>query len=165
MPSGDDTARRSAVTIGDNVGSGVSRCADRATIDYDSVSGKTVRSGRRLRVLLISYWFPPSNVIGAIRVGHFAKSLLEAGHDVRVLAGENSDDQSLPVPFPADRVIHVQARRRGESLGSIVRVLRRSAPGVTPGFEPPQVASGSASPSPALGGSAEAKLLRLAAHP
>ena len=64
-----------------------------------------------------------------------------------MLAGENSDDQSLPAPFPADRVIHVQARRRGELLGSIVRVLRRSAPGIAPGFDAPQVASGSASPS------------------
>ncbi len=147
MPSGDDMARRSAVTIGDNVESGPSRCAARATIDYDVVSGKTICPGPRLRVLLISYWFPPSNVIGAIRVGHFAKSLLEAGHDVRVLAGENSDDQSLPAPFPADRVIHVQAKRGGDSLGSIVRVLRRSAPGIAAGFEPTQVASGSPSPS------------------
>ncbi len=35
----------------------------------------------------------------------------------------------------------------GDSLGSIVRVLRRSAPGIAPDFELPQVAAGSASPS------------------
>ncbi|MGE0258280.1 MAG: glycosyltransferase [Alphaproteobacteria bacterium] len=146
MPSLNDTARRTEVAINKSVESGGSRRAGGATIERGSVSGKTPGSGRRLKVLVVSYWFPPSNAVGAIRVGHFAKNLHEAGHDVRVLAGDDSDDQSQPALLPADRVTRVAARRGGDSLASMLRVLRRSAAGA--GSAPPQVASGSNSPPP-----------------
>jgi hypothetical protein len=80
-------------------------------------------------VLLVSNWFPPSNVIGAIRVGHFAKSLYETGHDVRVLAAHKPGDQSLPLGIPADRVIYVRAPQGGELLdlfvGPLLKFVRR----------------------------------------
>jgi hypothetical protein len=105
-------------------------------------------SDRRLKVLVVSYWFPPSNAIGAIRVGHFAKRLHEAGHDVRVLAATDFGDQSQPALLPADRVTRVPARSRGESITSLLKVLRRFAPRAAPGSDPPRAAPGSASPPP-----------------
>jgi len=51
----------------------------------------TDRSG--LRILFISYFFPPFNAIGAVRTGQTVRRLLEAGHDVRVISANR---QGLP---------------------------------------------------------------------
>ena len=42
-----------------------------------------------MRVLIVSFAFPPSRIIGAIRVGKTAKYLHRFGHDVRVVAGRD----------------------------------------------------------------------------
>lgn len=91
-------------------------------------------SARHLKILLISNWFPPANVIGAVRVGHFAKSFHAAGHDVRVLAAHTSADPSLPLGIPADRVTYVRAPQTGELVDwfvaptlSFIRGLARTA--------------------------------------
>jgi glycosyltransferase involved in cell wall biosynthesis len=59
-----------------------------------------------MRILFVSYYFPPFNTIGAVRVGKMAKYLEDFGHDVRVIA---ADDQMLPPTLPVeineDRVI------------------------------------------------------------
>jgi hypothetical protein len=89
-------------------------------LDRVAATGENVAPSRPLKVLLVSTWFPPANVIGAIRVGHFAKSFHEAGHDVRVLTAQNPGDQSLPLGLPADRVVYVQAPRSGEMLDRFV---------------------------------------------
>ena len=44
-----------------------------------------------MKILLVSFVYPPSNVIGAVRVGKLVKSLLADGHDVRVLTVRNPD--------------------------------------------------------------------------
>lgn len=38
-----------------------------------------------MRILLISYYFPPYNTIGAVRTGRTAQHLLQLGHELRVL--------------------------------------------------------------------------------
>jgi glycosyltransferase involved in cell wall biosynthesis len=38
-----------------------------------------------MRILLVSYYFPPYNSVGAVRPGKLAKFLEQQGHDVRVL--------------------------------------------------------------------------------
>ncbi len=58
-----------------------------------------------MRILLITFYFPPYNTIGSIRTGKFAKYLHSNGHDVRVLTAESlplPDDLTLEVP--ADQV-------------------------------------------------------------
>ncbi len=45
-----------------------------------------------MRLLIVSYYFPPYNTIGAVRVGKTASLLTQWGHDVRVLC---ADDQPL----------------------------------------------------------------------
>lgn len=52
-----------------------------------------------MRILLVSYDFPPFNCIGAVRVGKTAKYLHLLGHDVRVVC---ADDQPLPKTLPVE---------------------------------------------------------------
>ena len=133
MPSVDDTVQMNALAVDGNVKPASSRRANQAESGRDSMPGNTIAPGRRLKVLLICHWFPLLNVIGAIRVGHFAKSLHEAGHEVRVLTADTPGDQSLPMSLPTDRVIYVRARRGGELAGSLIRVPRGAAPVATSG--------------------------------
>jgi len=59
-----------------------------------------------MRILIVSYWFPPQNTIGAVRVGKFAKFLHLRGHDVRALTALPDDaDRSLPLEIPQSHVI------------------------------------------------------------
>jgi len=76
-------------------------------------------------VLLVSHWFPPTNMIGAVRVGKLAKYLHEAGHDVRVLTANVSDDPSLPLEIPKEQVTYVTACRRREILDPTIRWIRQ----------------------------------------
>lgn len=59
-----------------------------------------------MRILIISYAFPPYNDIGHVRVGKTAKYLARFGHEIRVLTARNQSHQtSLPVEIPAEWVI------------------------------------------------------------
>ena len=57
-------------------------------------------SAPSMRLLLLSYWFPPTNAVGAVRTGKFAKYLHEAGHEVRVVAGPRAAPLTLPLEIP-----------------------------------------------------------------
>jgi len=50
-----------------------------------------------MKVLIVTFRFPPSNFIGAIRVGKLARYLERHGNQVRVLTTDISEDRSLPV--------------------------------------------------------------------
>jgi glycosyltransferase involved in cell wall biosynthesis len=59
-----------------------------------------------MRILIVSYFFPPFNVVGAVRVGKMAKFLHAFGHDVRVLTARDQPLQStLPLEVPAEHVV------------------------------------------------------------
>ena len=61
----------------------------------------------RMKILIISFFFPPYNVIGAVRLGKTAKYLLRMGYDVRVLAAaEIPEPPTLALEIPASRVIY-----------------------------------------------------------
>jgi glycosyltransferase involved in cell wall biosynthesis len=80
-----------------------------------------------MKVMIVTYAFPPTNVIGAIRVGKLARYLHRAGHDLRVLTAEIGEDQSLPLEIPSECVIRTKYRGRRGSLDPLIRWLRRSA--------------------------------------
>jgi glycosyltransferase involved in cell wall biosynthesis len=64
-----------------------------------------------MKILIVSWYFPPVNSIGAVRVGKFARYLVERGHDIGVVAGSNWRlPETTPVDFPLQRVAYAKAR-------------------------------------------------------
>lgn len=62
-----------------------------------------------MRILLISYHFPPYNCIGAVRTGKMAKYLAIHGHQVRVLTATNQPlPRSLSVEIPLEWVTYTR---------------------------------------------------------
>ncbi len=58
-----------------------------------------------MKILIVSWYFPPSNTIGANRLGHIARDLLASGHDVQVLTAANPPySQTMDLVFPPERV-------------------------------------------------------------
>jgi glycosyltransferase involved in cell wall biosynthesis len=58
-----------------------------------------------MRVLLIAWYFPPHNDVGALRTGAFARFLRANGHDVHVLtAVRAASDNSLQIPIDPDGI-------------------------------------------------------------
>ena len=51
---------------------------------------------KKKRILIISYYFAPQNVIGAVRPTKLAKYLARMGHEVTVIAGGGLDGQIDP---------------------------------------------------------------------
>lgn len=80
----------------------------------------------KLRVLFVSFTFPPYNAVGAIRTGKTAKYLASFGHDVRVLSARDQDlgDPTLPLEIAPERV----AFTRWLDPRAPVRRLRRGHP-------------------------------------
>lgn len=83
-----------------------------------------------MRILLVSYFFPPYNTIGAVRVGKTAKYLRELGHEVRVLTARDQPLQpTLPTEVPEADVIRtpwINVNRPAELLlGGRRRVAAR----------------------------------------
>ena len=52
-----------------------------------------------MKILIISYYFPPYNTIGAVRVGKIAKYLRRHGNQVKVISALN---QPLPLGLPVE---------------------------------------------------------------
>jgi glycosyltransferase involved in cell wall biosynthesis len=66
-----------------------------------------------VKILIISWHFPPTNAIAAIRLGKFAAYLSGVGHDVRVLTVEPSAaDRSLAVEVDETHIERTPASRR-----------------------------------------------------
>ena len=59
-----------------------------------------------MKILVVSWYMPPFNTMGALRVGKFCKFLDQMGHEVRVLScADVPYEQSLPVEMPEDRIV------------------------------------------------------------
>ena len=60
-----------------------------------------------MKILLVSYFFPPFNVIGAVRVSKLAEYWLLKGHDVMVLSAKSQPlSTNLDSKFPKNRIIY-----------------------------------------------------------
>jgi glycosyltransferase involved in cell wall biosynthesis len=77
-----------------------------------------------MRVLIVAFAFPPSNVVGAIRVGKLARYLQLHGHDLRVLTTDIGGDRSLPLEIPKEQVVYTDYRQREYWLDLILRPFR-----------------------------------------
>src|ERR1700756_5418863 len=78
-----------------------------------------------MRVLIVTFAFPPSNVIGAVRAGKLARYLDHRGHDVRALTTDIVDDRSLPLEIPRERVIYTEYQQTKDWVGQVMRPWRR----------------------------------------
>lgn len=60
-----------------------------------------------MRLLLVSWYFPPANTIAAVRIGRLAKFLVEQGHDVRVISARDlPHPATLQVEVPGELVTY-----------------------------------------------------------
>jgi hypothetical protein len=80
-----------------------------------------------MRILVLSWYFPPINQIGAVRAGKLVEYLHDRGHELWVVtARRDYPDLSLPLDFPSERVI-----RTGwidfDRLGAPWDLIRRRA--------------------------------------
>lgn len=74
-----------------------------------------------MRILLVSYYFPPFNSVGAVRPGELGRFLAQQGHEVQVLTCANQPfPQGLPQRLPAAQVTAVP----GWSINAPVEWLR-----------------------------------------
>lgn len=69
-----------------------------------------------MRLLVVSFAFPPFNSIGGVRVGKIVKYLLAFGHDVRVITARDQPFlPTLPLEIPSEKIIYsnwLTARRK-----------------------------------------------------
>jgi glycosyltransferase involved in cell wall biosynthesis len=62
-----------------------------------------------MKILMISHWFPPANIIGAVRPYEMAKYLSEQGHNVTVVCGLDANfDNTYEVNLTNISVIRVK---------------------------------------------------------
>jgi glycosyltransferase involved in cell wall biosynthesis len=86
-----------------------------------------------MRLLVVSFAFPPFNSIGGVRVGKIAKYMLAFGHDVRVLTARDQPfAPTLPVEIPADKIVsskwlNVRGKSAQSSTGESVIANQNSA--------------------------------------
>jgi len=88
-----------------------------------------------MRVLIVSFAFPPSQIIGAVRVGKTAKYLHRFGHEVRVVAGlKQPYSQGALVEIPPEHVsytpwldVDVPYQRALSALQVARRLLKRNS--------------------------------------
>lgn len=60
-----------------------------------------------MKILMVTYRFPPYNSIGAVRCGKMAKYLIELGHEVKVISCENQPlPATLPLEIPEENVFY-----------------------------------------------------------
>ena len=83
-----------------------------------------------MKVLIVSFSFPPSNTVGAIRVGKLARYLERRGYELRVLTTDVDEDRSLPLEVPKECAVYTDYRKRRYWLGvSVGRFRSRPAIG------------------------------------
>ncbi|MCX7760507.1 MAG: glycosyltransferase family 4 protein [Hydrogenothermaceae bacterium] len=60
-----------------------------------------------MKVLFITFFFPPYNTIGSVRTGNTAKILHDMGIDIKVIAGKEEDlNKDLPIKIPTDYIYY-----------------------------------------------------------
>lgn len=89
-----------------------------------------------MKILVVTWFFPPANTMGALRVGKFVEHLIENDCEVRVVAA-NFQPPSPPLEFVPDchvvRTNWIDINRLPAKLvGRVKRIISRSAQGTAP---------------------------------
>lgn len=81
-----------------------------------------------MRILLVTFAFPPYNNMSAVRVGKTAKYLYQQGHDIRVLTARDLvHPPDLPLEIPAERRLATRWIDVGFLYTAAVRAQRHVA--------------------------------------
>jgi glycosyltransferase involved in cell wall biosynthesis len=92
-----------------------------------------------MKILIVAFRFPPSNLIGAVRVGKLGRYLHHKGYDVRVLTTDISEDRSLPVEIPRKCIVLTRFPERQTSVERPIRPVRTMSGSVAGTARPPVV--------------------------
>lgn len=96
-----------------------------------------------MKILLVSWFFPPANTIGAVRLGNLTRFLLERGHDVRVVAGKDLPyAQTLDMGLPAERIRYARWADVNALPGAVKNCLFPRRGPATASAAPPAAGSG-----------------------
>ena len=100
-----------------------------------------------MRILIVSWYMPPFNTMGALRVGKLCKFLNEQGHDVRVVScGGLPYAKTLALEFPEERI----ARSGYWDVIALPKLVQRIRVGISGGNKAaPDDAPAAAAPSSA----------------
>lgn len=102
-----------------------------------------------LRILIVSWYFPPFNTMGALRSGKLARFLLDRGHDVRVVCSADVEaDTTLAAAFPDERVV----RTRHVDVNGLPKAAQRLRVRLAGGAPVPGEASAAAGGTGLAGG-------------
>ncbi|TQV76254.1 glycosyltransferase [Denitrobaculum tricleocarpae] len=62
-----------------------------------------------MKILMVSWFFPPANTIGAVRMGRMARFLSQQGHDLKVLAAADLPfPKTLPLEIAEEQVVYAR---------------------------------------------------------
>ena len=82
-----------------------------------------------MRILVVSWYFPPVNTIGALRIGKFVRFLLERRHEVGVVAGSRwGHPENLRLGAPLERVAYAHVVDVNALPKWASKHLKRNAP-------------------------------------
>ena len=82
-----------------------------------------------MKLLLVSWYFPPANTIAAVRIEKLARYLHRQGHDVRVLSARDQPvPQGLASELPPARVVRTRWWNLPAASARVIRALRRRRP-------------------------------------
>lgn len=91
---------------------------------------------RPRRILILSWYFPPVNTIGALRIGSLARFLVERGHEIGVVAGSAwGHPETLPLGMPLERVTYApwaDVNAPPALLQKAIKRLGRASPTASP---------------------------------
>jgi glycosyltransferase involved in cell wall biosynthesis len=86
-----------------------------------------------VKILLVTWYFPPSRTIAAVRLGKLARFLIAQGHEVRVLTPQDPPlPQDLAVDFPEDWVLRTPWQVPQPEGGSAAKRPAPAAVGTVP---------------------------------
>ena len=73
------------------------------------LANNNIALGDTMKILIVTWYFPPYNSMGSLRCGNFARYLLSQGHDVKILSAKDQPyPKTLPIDFPDERVIRTR---------------------------------------------------------
>ncbi len=85
-----------------------------------------------MKILVVSWYFPPANTIAAVRIGKLVKFLIDRGHDVRAIGGKDLPyPQTLEIDLPPERIAYApwaDVNAPAKSLTKLVKKIMAFGP-------------------------------------